>query len=148
MAAALLTACSPADEAPLTIADWCWLHYGLAPAGALDTDVGPSSTADADDWIVWLEATADAPSDRRSAHRRQQQLVDQFATDGTWDDTDRAAYVSAAHADPTPATVCETVGARIVANDDEALPAQWERRFLDPDDPAHSVLAAHLESTP
>jgi hypothetical protein len=144
-AVALLTACSPAPDAPLSVTDWCWLHYGLAPAGALDTDAGPASHIDADDWIVWLGATADAPPDRRSAHRRQQQLVDQFASDGTWDDADRAAYRAAAHADPTPATVCETVGARIVANGDGTLPSHWQRRFLDPGDPAHSELAAHRE---
>ena len=146
-ALALLAACSPAREAPLTIADWCWLHYRLAPAGVLGADAGPSSAVDAHAWIVWLEATADAPPDRRSAHQRQQQLVDEFATDGAWDDADRSAYVAAAHADPTPATVCETVGARIVANDDGTLPPHWERRFLDSNDPAHSELAADREST-
>jgi hypothetical protein len=138
---ALLAACSSARHAPLTVADWCWLHYRFAPADALRGDTGPTTVADADRWITWLSATADAPPERRPTHRRQQELVERFATSGDWTAAERADYVSAAHAEPTAATVCETVGARIVPDDDGSLPSQWELRFRDRDDPAHSVLA-------
>ncbi len=142
-----LAACSSARQAPRTVADWCWLHYRLAPAEALAGDSGPTSVGDADRWTVWLSATADAPPDRRTAHHRQQQLVERFAAGGTWSAAERAAYVSAAHAEPTAATVCETVGARIVPDDDGSLPPQWEQRFRDADDPAHSVLAEQTGAT-
>jgi hypothetical protein len=144
---AMLAACSSARQAPLTVADWCWLHYRLAPTDALRGDTGPTSAADADRWAAWLSATADAPSERRTAHRRQQQLVEQFAARDAWTAAERNAYVSVAHAEPTAATVCETIGARIVPDDDGSLPSQWELRFRDPDDPAHSVLAERTGAT-
>ena len=75
------------------------------------------------------------------------ELVEQFATSGNWTAAERADYLSAAHAEPTAATVCETVGARIVPDDDGSLPSQWELRFRDPDDPAHSVLAEQTGAT-
>ena len=136
-----LVGCADSDRNPLAVSDWCWLHYRLAPMGALADDAGPTSIADAAIWGTWLGSTADAPVDRRSPHSTQRRLIDRFIESGAWSRSDREAYQASAHAEPTPATTCETVGARIPVADDGSLPADWEERFLDPNDPAHSELA-------
>lgn len=143
---ATLVACSPEPRAPLSVTDWCWLHYRLAPAEALSSDTGPPSKDAAPAWLDWLTATADAPGVRRVVHDRQRQLVEGFASTGSWSDAERAAYITEANTEPTPATVCETVGARIAPDrGDGVLPDDWQLRFLDPDDPAYSELAAASE---
>lgn len=140
---ATLAACSTAPQAPLGVSDWCWLHYRLAPRDALGTDAGPPSAEAAREWVDWLDATADAPGDRRPAHDRMRELVGRFASTGWWSDADRTRYVAEAHAEPTAATVCETVGARMdVDPGDGGLPADWEQRFLDPRNPAYSDIAS------
>ena len=143
---ATLAACSPASNPPLEVTDWCWLHYGLAPTDALGSDAGPPSADVAHEWVDWLAATTDAPGDRRPAHDRMRELVDRLVSTGSWSDADRARYVAEAHAEPTAATVCETVGARIVTDlDDGRLPEDWELRFLDPLNPAYSKVASRSD---
>lgn len=139
--AAMATACAPTTVAP-NVTDWCWLHFGLAPPGALVTDDGPPSLDEASLWIVWLDVTSPAPSERAAAHDRQLELAEQFASIGSWTPTDRDEYRDAALTDPTPATICETSGARIIPRSDGALDLDWDQRFLDPANPAFSMLAA------
>jgi len=141
VAAISLVGCADSARDPLAVSDWCWLHYRLAPPGALADDAGPTSIADAAIWDTWLGSTVDAPVDRRSPHSIQRQLIDGLLESGAWSSSDRDAYQASAHSEPTPATTCETVGARIPVADDGSLPAEWQERFLDPNDPAHSVLA-------
>ena len=143
---ATIAACSPTSEAPLGVSDWCWLHYRLAPTDALGADAGPPSANRVPEWVTWLDATADAPGDRRPAHDRMRELVGRFATTGSWSDVDRASYIVEAHTEPTAATVCETVGARILPERDGGrLPANWELRFLDSRDPAYSAIASRAD---
>lgn len=139
---AVIGACS--DPAPnrLGVSDWCWLHYRLAPPGALAADPGPESIGEARSWATWLGSSSDAPVDRQDAHRTQRRSIDDFLEDGSWTNTARDSYRVSAQAEPTPDTICETAGARIVVADDGSLPTGWDERFLDPDDPAFSDLAA------
>lgn len=141
----LLAACAPATVAP-SISDWCWMHFGLAPTGALIADDGPPFPTDAPAWIAWLDATTPAPPERAAAHHLQLELVEGFASAGAWTSAEREQYRAAALADPTPATTCETVGARIIPRPDGALPADWQQRFLDPANPASSALATRAAS--
>lgn len=144
---AVTIACADASPDRLTVNDWCWHHYRFAPRGALATDAGPESGADATHWKAWLGSDADAPADRNNAHREQRRLIDDFAKSGTWSDTKRTTYRAASQSEPTPDTVCETVGARIVVAADGSLPSDWGVRFLDPNDPAYSALAADASTT-
>ena len=146
-----LAGCAKPPAATPTTADWCWNHYRSAPTGALVADDGPGVARDAAAWDTWLGRTDDAPPERRAAHRVQRELIDRLIETGTWDASERARYAIAASTDPTPSTVCETVGARIHVDADGGLPSGWQERFLDPDDIAHSVTAtthARLGVTP
>lgn len=136
-----LVACTNAAGDPMTVSDWCWRHHRLAPPGALAVDAGPDSTADAAIWDTWLGSSADAPLDRHGAHHEQRRLIDRFIDSGGWNDGEREQYTATAGAEPTTATTCETVGARIAVDDDGTLPNDWNERFLDPNDPAFSRLA-------
>ncbi|MEP4649660.1 MAG: hypothetical protein ABJ314_05730, partial [Ilumatobacter sp.] len=104
-------------------------------------DPGPESADEAVAWDRWLGSDADVPSDRVDVHREQRRLIDVMVRSGTWSRTERASYLATSRSDPTPDTVCETVGARVVVAHDGSLPADWQIRFLDPADPAHSELA-------
>lgn len=137
----VLVGCANPAREPITVSDWCWLHYRLAPPGALASDVGPESTAEAAVWSTWLGPTTDAPVDRHDAHSDQRRLIDRFNESGGWSDDERQRYRTTAQTEPTPATICETVGARIAVTDDGSVRGGWDARFLDPDDPAYSTLA-------
>lgn len=126
---------------PLAVSDWCWLHYRFAPPGALADDTGPHSITDAALWDKWLGSTVDAPPDRHDAHAAQRRLIDDFIESGNWSSAARQSYRASAQTEPTPATICETVGARIAVGNDGSVPSGWDERFLDPNDPAHSELA-------
>lgn len=129
-------------DQPTTVGpDWCWHHYAAAPAGALLSDLGPAELDDVDEWTVWLEASVDAPIERRRAHAEQLHLVDRLREFGEWTAEERERYRATAASDPTPATVCETVGARIIPAPDGSLPEGWDERFTDPHDPAFSRAA-------
>ncbi len=137
----LVTALAMPDE-PVTIGpDWCWQHYALAPASALVTDHGPPSADAADEWLTWLAATVDAPAARRHAHAAQLELVEELRSAGAWTATEARRYREAAASDPTPATVCETFGARIIPEPDGSLPPRWADRFTDAQNAAFSQLA-------
>lgn len=141
-----LVGCADSAREPIAVSDWCWLHHRLAPPGALADDVGPTSVAEAAVWDTWLGPTADAPVVRQGPHDEQRRLVEGFIESGGWSISDREHYRTSAHAEPTPATICETVGARIAIADDGSLPPGWDERFLDPNDPAHSGLASDAAS--
>lgn len=137
----VLVGCANPARAPIEVSDWCWLHYRLAPPGALAFDAGPDSTAEAAVWDTWLGSTANAPANRHDTHHAQRQLIDRFIESGGWSDGERARYRATAQTEPTPATICETVGARIAVTDDGFVPDGWDERFVDPNDPAYSALA-------
>ncbi len=140
-ACGVVVACSGAAPDRFTVSDWCWHHYRFAPPGALASDPGPESADEAVVWGLWLGSNADVPSNRVDAHREQRHLIDIVVRSGTWSGAERTGYRAASLSDPTPDTVCETVGARIVVADDGSLPDDWQMRFLDADDPAHSARA-------
>ena len=136
-----LAGCASPPDTSTALADWCWTHYNFAPSSALALDDGPDTHEDAVRWSLWLEAGSPAPDSRDDAHSRQLELVQRFRAEGEWSEHERDEYVDAALSDPTPATVCETAGARIIPAPDGALPEAWERRFVDPADPARSNAA-------
>lgn len=140
-AVVLVAGCTSSDDSSASAADWCWRYYDLAPTGVLATDLGPPSADSADAWLTWLRATADAPAARRSVQREQLQLVSELDEAGRWSPLQRERYRRASTADPTPATVCETLGARIIPEPDGSLPEDWMDRFVDPHDPAFSPAA-------
>lgn len=129
------------DQPATTGPDWCWHHYAFAPANALLTDLGPPSVEAADAWSTWLATPVDVPPARRRAHAEQRRLIEQLQASGAWSTDDRRRYRSAAASDPTPSTVCETFGARIIPQPDGSLPDGWADRFTDRDDPAFSPRA-------
>lgn len=137
----LVAGCAASDDSSTSAADWCWRYYDLAPSEALASDLGPPSADSADAWLTWLTATVDAPAARRSMQREQLRLVNVLDEAGRWSSLQRERYRRASTADPTPATVCETLGARIIPEPDGSLPEGWMDRFVDPDDPAFSSAA-------
>lgn len=137
----VIGACTGLATDRLTVSDWCWLHYRLAPPGALAFDPGPESAEAATDWGIWLGSTADAPQDRSEAHREQHRLIHDYMRSDSWTTAARTRYRAAAQSEPSPDTVCETVGARVTVAADGSLPSDWGVRFLDPDDPAYSTVA-------
>lgn len=141
--AVLVASCAvPAEpDSDTGTTDWCWRYYALAPAGALISDLGPPSADAVDEWLTWLHATLDAPTDRRRAQSEQLHLVDRIHTSQPWTSAERDSYRRASISDPTPATLCETRGARTIPHHDGTLPDGWTDRFVDPDDPAFSQAA-------
>jgi hypothetical protein len=136
------TGCSEPPSNALTGTDWCWLHYNSAPPGALTVDDGPDGAITGALWREWLRTTSDTPHARHDAHRIQRDLVERFVETESWTDDERNRYRAAASEDPTPDTVCETFGARVIARLDGTLPPGWDDRFLDPANPAFSELAS------
>lgn len=135
-------ACASPPSTGTPVADWCWRHLALAPPGALIADDGPADARDAPRWDVWLGQLDDAPPERHDAHRTQRELIDALIDHGSWSDESRERYRRAANSGPTPSTLCETVGARVIINEDGSLPTGWQRRFLDSQNPAFSDAAA------